>query len=104
MGPRGQAVAGRLLARVTKLEFCEHDLDGFAMWITTRPDRLLCGFCYQAAHVLADNIRCAACGQQAGNPDQDAIVVLKVNNWLGAHFYMCKSCTDLDLCVTGHPG
>ena len=39
---------------------------------------------------------CAACWQQAGNPDQGAIVVLKASNWLGAHFYMCKSCTDLD--------
>ena len=96
-------MAGGLLARVTELEFCEHDLDGFAMWIITRPGRLLCGFCYQTAQVLAGNIRCVACGQQAGNPDQDAIVVLKVNNRLGAHFYMCKSCTDLDLRVTAHP-
>ena len=39
---------------------------------------------------------CAAYWQQAGNPDQGAIVVLKASNWLGAHFYMCKSCTDLD--------
>ena len=74
------------------------------MWIATRPDRLLCGFCYQAAQVLAGDVRCASCGQQAGNPDQDAIVVLKVNHWLGAHFYLCKSCTDLDLRSARRPG
>jgi hypothetical protein len=68
MGPRGQAVVDGLLARVPGLEFCEHDSDGFAMWIATRPGRLLCGFCYQAAQVLAENVVCAACGQPAGDP------------------------------------
>jgi hypothetical protein len=53
MGPQGQAVVDRLLAHVTELEFCEHDAEGFAMWIATRPGRLLCGFCYQAAQLLA---------------------------------------------------
>jgi hypothetical protein len=59
MGPTGQAVVDGLLARVPGLEFCEHDPDGFAMWIATRPSRLLCGFCYQAAQVLAENVVCA---------------------------------------------
>jgi hypothetical protein len=58
------------------------------MWIATRPGRLLCKFCYQAAQVLAANVLCTACGQPAGGPDQDAIVVVKVTNWLGAHFYL----------------
>jgi len=97
LGPRGQAVAGGLLARVSELEFCEHDPDGFALWISTRPEELLCGFCYQAAQVLAENIRCAACGAPAGDPDTDAIVVLKVADWLGAHFYLCQSCAAQDL-------
>jgi hypothetical protein len=42
-GPNGQAVIDWLLARVGELEFCEHDLDGSAIWISTRPNRLLCG-------------------------------------------------------------
>ena len=58
MGLNGQAVVDGLLARVSGLEFCEHDPDGFAMWTSTRPDGLLCGFCYQAAQVLAENIMC----------------------------------------------
>ena len=74
------------------------------MWISTRPDRLLCGFCYQAAQVLAENIMCHAYGRQTGDPDRDAIVVLRVTGWLGAHFYLCKSCTDRDLRFAGHPG
>ena len=104
MGPRGQAVADGLLARVPGLEFCEHDSDGFAMWIATRPGRLLCGFCYQAAQVLAENVVCAACGQPAGDPDKDAMVVVKVTDWLGAHFYLCQSCTDLDMRLAGRSG
>jgi len=31
--------------------------------------------------VVADNVMCAARGQQAGNLDQGAMVMLKVNNW-----------------------
>ena len=31
MGPQGQAVLDRLLARISELEFCEHDPGGFAM-------------------------------------------------------------------------
>jgi hypothetical protein len=73
------------------------------MWISTRPDRLLCGFCYQAAQVLAENIMCHAYGRQTGDPDRDAIVVLRVTGWLGAHFYLCKSCTDRDLRFAGDP-
>lgn len=96
MGPKGQAVVDGLLARVPGLEFCEHDPGGFAMWIATRPGRLLCKFCYQAAQVLAENVTCAACGQPAGDPGKDAIVVVKVTDWLGAHFYPCTSCTNLD--------
>ncbi len=68
------------------------------------PGRLLCKFCYQAAQVLAGNVPCTACGQPAGDPDQDAIVVVKVTNWLGAHFYLCPSCTDLDMRFARHLG
>src|ERR1017187_4603301 len=87
MGLNGQAVVDGLLARVSELEFCEHDPDGFVIWSSTRPHWLLCGFCYQAAQVLAENIMCPACGRQAGDRDTDAIVVLKVTDWLAAHFY-----------------
>jgi hypothetical protein len=97
MGSRGQAVVDRLLSRVSELEFCEHEQDGFSMWIATRPGMLLCSFCYQAAQVLAENILCAACAQSAGDPDTDAMVVVKVADWFGAHFCLCQSCTDLDL-------
>jgi len=97
LGPRGQAVVDGLLARVSELGFCEHDPDGFALWISTRPGDLLCGFCYQAAQVLAENVRCAACGGPAEDAGTDAIVVLKVADWLGAHFYLCQSCTAQDL-------
>jgi len=31
IGPKGQAVVDGLLARVTELEFCEHDSDGDAI-------------------------------------------------------------------------
>jgi hypothetical protein len=33
---------------------------------------MLCDFRYQAAQVLATNIRCEACGQPAGDPATDA--------------------------------
>jgi len=44
------------------------------------------GLLPRPAQVLAEDIRCAACGAPAGNPGTDAIVVLKVADWLGAHF------------------
>jgi hypothetical protein len=86
-----------LLARVSELKPCEHEHDGFAMRVAIRPGMLLCKFCYQAAQVLAEDIMCAGCGQPAGNPDTDAMVLVKVTDWFGAHFYMCQSCTELDL-------
>jgi len=58
---------------------------------------------HQAAQVLAENIMCHAYGRQTGDPDRDAIVVLRVTGWLGAHFYLCKSCTDRDLRFAGDP-
>jgi hypothetical protein len=96
-GPRGQAVIDRVLARVGQLESCEHDAGGFYLWISVRPDSLLCGFCYQAAQVLAGDITCAACGRPAGDPDTDATVVAKVADWLGVHIYLCGRCARADL-------
>jgi hypothetical protein len=87
-------VVDKLLAEVTELEFCEHELDGFAMWIVTRPDRLLCKFCYQALRCWQRTSWARPCGQPAGDPVQDAIVVVKVMNWLGAHFYLCTGLAD----------
>ena len=97
IGPRAQGVVNALLARVSELQFCEHEQDGFSMWIATRPDMLLCKFCYQAAQVLGEDIICAACGHPVGDPDTDAIVVVKLADWLGAHLCLCQPCTRLDL-------
>jgi hypothetical protein len=102
MGPRGQAVVDQLLAQVTELEYCEHARRDFAFWIAGRPGMLLCDFYYQAAQVLAGDIRCAACGQPAGDPSKDAAVVARVAAWFGAHFYLCSSCAELDLHHTEH--
>ena len=54
--------------------------------------------------MLADNIRCTACGQQAGDPDKDAVVLAKLTESLGAHFYLCTSCEEVDSRLAGHPG
>jgi hypothetical protein len=91
-------VVDGLLARAGDLEFCEHDRNGFALWIATRPGNLLCGFCYQAAQVLAENIRCTACGRPAGNPDTDAVVVLKIADWL-ARTSTCASPARITTCL-----
>ena len=104
MGAKSQAMVEGLLARVPGLELCEHDPDGFAMWIATRPGSLLCKFCYQAAQVLAENVVSGACGQPAGDPDMDAMVMVKVTDWLGAHFYLCRSCAELDMRLAGRSG
>lgn len=97
IGACGQAVIDQLLANLPGLESCEHDKDGFALWISVRPGHLLCGFCYQAAQVLAEDIRCVACGRPAGDPDRDSAVVAKLADNLGAHFYLCHGCADSDL-------
>jgi hypothetical protein len=104
IGPRGQAVIDQLLATVTELEFCEHGRGDFAFWIAARPGMLLCGFCYETAQVLATDIMCAACGQPAGDPGTDAVVVARVAPWLGACFSLCSRCAELDLRHTRHPG
>jgi hypothetical protein len=104
MGPHGQAVIDRVLGRVTELDLCEHAPEGFAFWIATRPDMLLCDFCYEAAQVLAENIRCASCGRAAGDRGKDAIVMARVAAWLGVHFHLCMSCAEQDLRHTEQPG
>jgi hypothetical protein len=104
LGPRGQAVIDQLLATVTELETCEHGRGDFVFWIAARPGMLLCDFCYQAAQVLATDIRCAACGQPAGDPGTDAVVVARVALSLGAHFSLCSRCAELDLRHTRQPG
>src|SRR5215467_2868057 len=71
-GRQAQGVVDALLARVSELQLCEHEQDGFSIWIATRPGMLLCQFCYQAAQILGEDITCAACGHPAGDPDADA--------------------------------
>jgi hypothetical protein len=95
-GLRAQGVVDALLARVSELPFCEHEQDGFSMGIATRPGMLLCQFCYQAAQVPGADITCAACGHPAADPDTDAIVVVKLADWLGVNC-LCRSCAGLDL-------
>jgi hypothetical protein len=69
---------------------CEHGKDRFALWISIRPGYLLCGFCYLAAQVLAEDIRCAACAGAAGDPDTDVTgTIAKISDELGARFYLC---------------
>jgi hypothetical protein len=58
---------------------------------------VLCGFCYQAAQVLAQDVQCAACPGTAGDPDRDAVIIAKLRDNLGAHIYMCHACTQADL-------
>jgi hypothetical protein len=94
-------VLDRLAARAGELESCQHDPEGFAKWIPTSPDQRPCCFCHQAAQVLAQDIRCPACGEHAEEPDNDALVVANVTSGLGAHFYLCGSCADPDLGCTG---
>jgi hypothetical protein len=103
IGPHGQAVIDELLARATELEFCEHHPEDFSFWIATRPGMLLCDFCYQTAQMFAEDISCAACGQWAGSPGTDAIVVARVAAWLGAHFCLCSVCAEQDLRHAEHP-
>jgi hypothetical protein len=88
-GPRAQAVIAGLLTRADELGRCGHDPDGFFLWISVRPDTLLCGFCYQAAQVLTGEVAYASCGRRAGNPDTDGTVVARVADWLGVHIYRC---------------
>jgi hypothetical protein len=90
-------VIDRLLPTVSDLEPCEHDKDGSTLWISTRLGHLLCPFCYQAAQVLVEEVRCAACASPAGDPDLDAVVIAKVSDELGAHFYLGGACADADL-------
>jgi hypothetical protein len=58
---------------------------------------LLYGFCNQAAQVLVEHIRCAACTSPAGDPSYDAVVIAKVSDEFGAHFYLCHACAGADL-------
>jgi hypothetical protein len=90
-------VIDRLLVLAGGLEPCEHDKDGFALWISVRPGHLLCGFCDPAAQVLAEDSRCAACAGPAGDPDLDAVVVAKISDQLGAHYDLCAACAGADL-------
>lgn len=53
--------------------------------------------------VMAE-IRCAGCGQPAGDPGTDAVVVARAAVWLGVHFHLCALCAELDLRHTGHRG
>jgi hypothetical protein len=94
IGDRGQAVISQLVAAICDLERCGPDTDGFALWISTRPGHLLCGFCYRAAQVLSEELRCA---NPVGDPDLNAVVIAKLSEYLGVHIYLCGACAQADL-------
>jgi len=95
-------VLDRLLACISELEFCEHDPAASGCGSRPVPAGCSASSATRLPRVPWENIRCMACGQPAGDPDQDAIVVVKVTDWLGAHFCLCLSCTEADLRFAGH--
>src|SRR5207245_8751983 len=58
---------------------------------------LSCGFSYQAAQVLVEDVHCAICASPAGDPDLDAVIITKISDGLGSHFYLRGACADSDL-------
>jgi hypothetical protein len=95
-GPHTERIFDKLLPRLDGLQCCEHRPGDFTMWISTRPDRLLCSSCYWAAQ-QAPGIRCAACHGPAGDPDNDAVIVGKISEFIGAHVYLCRACYAIDI-------
>jgi hypothetical protein len=65
---------------------------------------LLCGFSYQAAQVLADDIMCAVCEAASVRPGKDAIVVVpsRCPAWSPFSIYACSRLVDLSR--AGHFG
>lgn len=99
LGPRSQAVIEQLFGRFTELDYCGHARgDFFVFWIATRPGMLLCDSCYSAAQdiALTGETSCTICGRPAWDPDQDSMVVAKLDYWLAVHFYVCSACAELD--------
>ena len=98
LGPRALAVIESVLARFSVLVKCEHLAEGQdAFWVALRPDSLLCGFCWEAAQVLAGDAACSACGCPAGDPRRDCVVVAKPVTGLGVHFWLCEACSNADI-------
>jgi hypothetical protein len=95
-GPNTERLIDELLHRLDSLQVCEHHRGDFAMWISARPDHLLCNSCYRAAQ-QAPGICCAACQGPAVDPDHDAIIVAKINESTGAHLYLCHTCHTIDM-------
>ena len=86
----------RLLLNLSELKPCGHDTEGFALWISLRSKELLCGLCYQVTQKLAEAICCTACGEEAADPQRNTVVLVKVADWLGAHFWLCARCGKHD--------
>jgi hypothetical protein len=101
-GGSATAVVGWLMTTVTELESCEHGKEDFALWISAWPGMLLCMLCYQAAQVLAEEIRWAACASLAGDPGRDAVVIAKVSDELGAHLPLATPARTLTSTLAGH--
>jgi hypothetical protein len=96
-GPRAAAVIDAVALRLDLLDWCEHlsGGEGRLYWISTRPSRLLCAFCWQAAQVIGQP-RCGFCDASADDPARDVMIVAKVAAELALHFYLCAECVQLD--------
>lgn len=98
LGPRALAVIESVLARFSVLAECEHLAEGEdAFWVAPQPDSLLCGFCWEAAQVLAGDAACSACGRPAGDLGRDCVVVAKPVTGLAVHFWLCEACGNADI-------
>jgi hypothetical protein len=98
LGLRALAVIESVLARFSVLVECEHLAEGEdAFWVALQPDSLLCGFCWEAAQVLAGDAACSACGRPATDPHRDCVVVAKPVTGLAVHFWLCEACSNADI-------
>jgi hypothetical protein len=98
VGPRALAVIESVLARFSVLVECEHLAEGQdAFWVALRPDGLLCGFCWEAAQLLAGDAACSSCARPAGDPRRDCVVVAKPVTGLAVHFWLCEACGNADI-------
>ena len=91
VGPRALAVIESVLARFSVLVECEHLAEGQdAFWVALQPDSLLCGFCWEAAQVLAGDAACSSCARPAGDPRRDCVVVANADFRAGGSGQSCR--------------
>jgi predicted amidophosphoribosyltransferase len=77
---------------------CEHLAEGQdSFWVALQPDGLLCGFCWEAAQVLAGDVACSSCSRPAGDAGRDCVIVAKPVTGVVVHFWLCQACGDADV-------